>query len=398
MNRYKFTLGVKNIVLLCCLVCSFTNASAQDLTDIKFTATEATEWSNLFARNNGWFGGDGIYSIPLNGVESGKPGARKTLFIFSDSMIGNIKDSKIEPGAKMIHNSIAILKGNKPVAENLTFYWKKDLKGNAETVFIPKTPLTGSTDYYWLGDGFVNQEQNNAIYIFGYRVKQVADGAFGFSEVGNTLIKITENENPPYNSYEQKDTPFYLSSNETEKEMGSFGAGIFVNTIKSGAPNPDGYIYVYGVKGMAKKLLAARVKPKEFDDYDKWRFWDGTTWNTDIRKAQAITDQVSKELSLSVLPDGRYALVFQQGGMGKIVGMRLGKSPIGPFGPIIKLWDSSDALNKKSYFSYNAKAHPSLSEKGELLISYNVNSFDFFKDLETEPHLYRPRFIKIKFN
>lgn len=398
MNRYKFTLGVKNIVLLCCLVCSFTDTYAQDLTDIKFTATEATEWSNLFARNNGWFGGDGIYSIPLNGVESGKPGAKKTLFIFSDSMIGNIKDSKIEPGAKMIHNSIAILKGNKPVAENLTFYWKKDLKGNAETVFIPKTPLTGPTDYYWLGDGFVNQEQNNAIYIFGYRVKQVADGAFGFSEVGNTLIKITENENPPYNSYEQKDTPFYLSSNETEKEMGSFGAGIFVNTIKSGAPNPDGYIYVYGVKGMAKKLLVARVKPKEFDDYNKWRFWDGTTWNTDIRKAQAITDQVSNELSLSVLPDGRYALIFQQGGMGKIVGMRLGKSPIGPFGPIIKLWDSSDALNKKSYFSYNAKAHPSLSEKGELLISYNVNSFDFFKDLETEPHLYRPRFIKIKFN
>lgn len=397
MNRLKFTLGVKNIVLLCCMAGSFTGTYAQDLTDIKFTVTEATEWTNLFARNNGWFGGDGIYTIPLNGVEAGKPEAKKTLFIFSDSMIGNIKDNKMEPGAKMTHNSVAILKGGKPVAENLSFYWKKDDKGSAETVFIPKTPLTGPTDYYWLGDGFVNQEQNNAIYIFGYRVKQVSDGAFGFSEVGNTLIKIAENEKPPYNNFEQKDTPFYLSSNETEKEMGSFGAGIFVNTAKAGAPDPDGYIYVYGVKGMTKKMLAARVKPKEFDDYAKWRFWDGATWNTEIKKAEAITDQVSNELSVSVLPDGRYALIFQQSGMGKIVGMRLGKSPIGPFGPIIKLWDTSDALNKKSYFSYNAKAHPSLSEKGELLISYNVNSFDFFKDLETEPHLYRPRFIKIKF-
>lgn len=398
MNRLKFTSGIKKIVLLCCLAGSFTSADAQDLTDIKFTATEATEWTNLFARNSGWFGGDGIYTIPLNGVESGKPEAKKTLFIFSDSMIGNIKDDKMEPGAKMIHNSIAILKGTRPVKENLTFFWKNDQKNDPETVFVPKTPLTGPTDYYWLGDGFVNQEQNNAIYIFGYRVKQVSDGAFGFSEVGNTLIKIAEKEQPPYKTFEQKDTPFYLSSNETEKEMGSFGAGIFVNTAKAGAPKPDGYVYVYGVKGMAKKLLVARVKPKEFDDYSKWNFWDGASWNADIKKAEAVTDQVSNELSLSVLPDGRYALVFQQGGMGKAVGMRLGKSPVGPFGPIIKLWDSSDALIKKSYFSYNAKAHPSLSEKGELLISYNVNSFDFFKDLETDPQLYRPRFIKIKFN
>jgi hypothetical protein len=398
MNTLTFTSGIKKIVLLCCLAGFFSNSDAQDLTNIKFTVTEATEWTNLFARNNGWFGGDGIYTIPLNGVESGKPEAKKTLFIFSDSMIGNIKDDKMEPGAKMIHNSVAILKGAKPVKENITFFWKNDQKDNPETVFVPKTPLTGPTDYYWLGDGFVNQEQNNAIYIFGYRVKQVSDGAFGFSEVGNTLIKIAEKEEPPYKTFEQKDTPFYLSSNETEKEMGSFGAGIFVNTAKAGAPKPDGYVYVYGVKGMAKKLLVARVKPKEFDDYSKWSFWDGATWNADIKKAGAITDQVSNELSLSVLPDGRYALIFQQGGMGRAVGMRLGKSPIGPFGPIIKLWDSSDALIKKSYFSYNAKAHPSLSEKGELLISYNVNSFDFFKDLETDPQLYRPRFIKIKFN
>lgn len=398
MNKHKFTSGINRIVLLCCLAGSFASAEAQDLTSIKFTATEATEWSNLFVRENGWFGGDGIYSIPLNGVESGKPEAKKTLFIFSDSMIGKIKDGKMEPDAKMIHNSVAILKGGKPVKENLSFSWENDSKGNPETVFIPKTPLTGPTDYYWLGDGFVNQEQNNAIYIFGYRVKQVGDGAFGFSEVGNTLIKIAEKEQPPFKTYEQKDTPFYIGKSETEKEMGSFGAGIFVNTAKAGAPNPDGYIYVYGVKGMAKKLLVARVKPTEFDDYAKWNFWDGTGWSADIKKSVAVTDQVSNELSLSVLPDGRYALIFQQNGISSTVGMRLGKTPVGPFGPIIKLWDCSDALKEKTYFPYNAKAHPSLSEKGELLISYNVNSFEFLKDLGKDPQLYRPRFIKIKFN
>lgn len=398
MNRLKFTSSIKNIVLLCFLAGSFASANAQDLTNIKFTATEAPEWTNLFVRENGWFGGDGIYSIPLNGVEFGEPQAKKTLFIFSDSMIGKIKDNKMDAGAKMIHNSVAILKGVKPIKENISFFWNKDQKGDAETVFVPKTPLAGPQDYYWLGDGFVNQEQNDAIYIFGYRVKQVGEGAFGFSEVGNTLIKIAQKEQAPFKTFEQKDTPFYLSESESEKEMGSFGAGIFVNTAKAGTPKPDGYIYIYGVKGMAKKLLVARVKPKEFDEYSKWSFWDGVAWNADIKKAEPVTDQVSNELSLSVLPDGRYALVFQQSGLSRTVGMRLGKTPVGPFGPIIKLWDCSDALKEKSYFPYNAKAHPSLSEKGELLISYNVNSFEFFKDLDKDPQLYRPRFIKIKFN
>jgi hypothetical protein len=93
----------------------------------------------------------------------------------------------------------------------------------------------------------------------------------------------------------------------------------------------------------------------------------------------ALTDQVSNELSLSQLPDGRYALIFQQSGIGKYICMQLGKTPYGPFGKVIKLWDTSEAIELKSFFTYNAKAHPGLSEKGELLISYNVNSFDFLK-------------------
>ncbi|RZL96887.1 MAG: DUF4185 domain-containing protein, partial [Pedobacter sp.] len=140
-----------------------------------------------------------------------------------------------------------------------------------------------------------------------------------------------------------------------------------------------------------------RVLPKEFEDYSKWTFFDGTNWQADMHKAVTITDQVSNELSLTPLKDGRYALVFQQNGMGRSVAMRIAASPKGPFGPVIKLFDTSPVLTQKSYFSYNAKAHPSLSAEGELLISYNINSFDFFKDLNVYPQLYRPRFIKVKF-
>ena len=371
-----------------------TPAHAQDLEQIKFDVSPASDWTNLFYRSSGWFGGDGIYSIPLNGQESSGKAAKKTLIIFSDTMIGEIDKGLLQPDAKMIHNSFAILNGVLPNPNQLKFYWKEK-EGQPESVFIPKTPNTDPKDYYWLGDGFVNSAINNSIFIFGYRVKTISDAAFGFEEVGNTLIKINASEKPPYQNYEQNDTPFFIDKADAEK--GSFGAGIFVNTIPAGATRADGYLYIYGVLGKSKKLLVARVSPQNFEDYKKWTYWNGSTWSADINESAAVTDQVSNELSLSELPDGRYALIFQQSGLGRNVCMRIGKTPYGPFGPVIKIWDTSEALELKGFYSYNAKAHPSLSAKGELLISYNVNSFNFFDDLKTHPNLYRPRFIKVKF-
>ncbi len=366
-----------------------------NLTDIKFTVERAPEWSDLLKRNEGWFGADGIYTISLNGVEHRTAGSQqKVLFIFSDSMIGRVTDSTMLPGYKMIHNSVAYLAGNRPLGSQMQFYWDKDQKHEPESVFIPHTLKTAAGDYYWLGDGFVNQELGNAIYLFGYRVHNMSSDAFGFKEVGNTIIKIPADSKPPYAGQKQMDTPFYLDNG---REIGSFGAGIYVNTAKAGAPAPDGYVYIYGVDGMAKRLLVARVKPADFEKFGQWTFWDGEAWATDMHRAKPLTDAVSNELSVTPLPDGRYALIFQVGGMTPTVGMRIGASPAGPFGPIIKVWDCSQDLEEKTFVVYNAKAHPSLSAPGELLISYNINSTEFIKDLNKHPHLYRPRFIKIKF-
>jgi hypothetical protein len=375
---------------------SIAQTKSVNLTDLKFTVEEAPEWSALLKRTTGWFGGDGIYTIPLNGIEGKRSKTNdETLFIFSDSMIGEIRDNTLIPGYRMIHNSVAILNGNQPLAKQMKFYWDNDVKGKPESVFIPGTPKTDTSDYYWLGDGFVNQA-NNSTYIFGYRVRNVSTEAFGFREVGNTLIKILPGAKPPYRVIKQMDTPFYLT--DGKNDIGSFGAGIYVNTKAAGAPNPDGYIYVYGVRGIAKNLLVARVLPSDLENFKKWKFWNGTAWLSDMGKAADVTTGVSNELSLSVLPDGRYALVFQEGGMSTTVGMRIGASPVGPFGPVIKLWDCKRDLAEKTFVVYNAKAHPTLSKPGELLISYNINSVEFIKDLKAHPNLYRPRFIRVKFH
>lgn len=372
-----------------------TKTTPPGIDSLHFIAEDAPEWSGLFKRTSGWFGGDGIFAVTRDGKET--PGAAKkseTIIWFSDTMLGEIEKDSLKPGYVMINNSIATVKDGNADPATTQFYWKT-ANGKPASVFVPQTPATEKGDYYWLGDGFVNHEQQNNLYIFGYRIRNVSTGAFGFKEVGNTLVIVPAGSQPPFDQYRQVDLPFFPG--KEVDSTGSFGAGIFVNTAEAGAKNPDGYVYIYGVRGKEKKLMIARVKPVDIETFNKWTFWDGQQWNTDVSKIATVTDRLSNELGMMQLSDGRYALVFQADGLGRFVGIRLATSPAGPFGKLIQVYDCSKEVGSdKDFFPYNAKVHPVLSAPDELLISYNVNSFDFFNDIKQSPNLYRPRFVRVK--
>ena len=363
-----------------------------DLTSLHFTAEPATGWTNLFYRKHGWFGADGIFSIPLNSIDTAGANNPETMLVFSDTMLGDIINDSLKPGYLMIHNSVALLKHTEPSESNIHFYWDT-INNKPIGLFTPNTAHSKEGDYYWLGDGFANKDLK-ATYIFAYRIHDTSAAAFGFAEIGNALIKIPFGSKPPFHDQQQIETPFFLGG--TAETYGSFGACIFPNTKEAGYKNADGYVYVYGVRGKKKDVMVARVKPKDFEQFNKWRFWDGSTWNADINKVANITDRASNELSVSPLPDGRYAMVFQTDGIGRDVGMRLSNHPQGPFGPVIKIWHCTEPDIAKNFIVYNAKAHTNLLKPNELLISYNVNSFDFWNDVKVHPDLYRPRFVRVK--
>ncbi|MEP6513955.1 MAG: DUF4185 domain-containing protein [Parafilimonas sp.] len=374
-----------------------TTAANTNLTNLKYTVEEVPAWISLFKRTSGWYGADGIFAIPLNGIDNVAISDTSTnLILFSDSMIGEIENGKIKGKPHMVHNTVAILKGGEPKNENINFYWDKDDKGEPETIFIPHLPSATKEDYYWLGDGFVNTETNTT-YIFAYRMRNMnPKDDWSFRQMKQDIIAFPNGTPPPFKNHRQIETRLqFVGANPGDD--GQFGAAIFVNTQYAGAPKPDGYVYVYGVKGKAKNLIVARVLPKEFEDFSKWNFWDGKNWNADMQRVAKLTDGVSNELSLSPLPDGRYVLVFQLNGMSNVVAMRIGASPVGPFGDVIKLYECKESQENKHYTTYNAKAHPSLSKPGELLITYNVNSMDYLNEIQKNPQLYRPRFIRLKF-
>lgn len=368
--------------------------SKQD--SLLFTVEPAPEWTNLFKRNSGWFGGDGIFAFVRSGTEQqGAAGKEDAVIWFSDSMLGDIVNDSLTNGFTMINNSIAVLKGGKPDSTAIGFYWDTTDKAQPKSLFIPQTPATQPGEYYWLGDGFVNTELNNDIYIFGYRIKNIPGVAvFGFKQTGNTLIKIPSGSQPPYTHTVQFDIPF-LADKDADS-VGSFGAGVLVNTQKAGAPAADGYVYIYGVRGKNKEVIVARVKAEEIELFAKWTFWNGKDWTSDIAAIRPIADRASNEMSVTPIEGGRYIMVFQKDAIGTQIGLRAGSSPVGPFGPIQDVYDTKPDLSASpNLFPYNAKAHPVLSRPGELLISYNINSFDFNNDIRKHPHLYRPRFIRL---
>ncbi len=359
---------------------------------LNFRVEAAPEWTDLFYRKSGWFGADGIFSIPLDGNDH-NDGREETLLIFSDTYIGEVQDNKPLPGNKMVNNTVAYFQGLEPRPENIHFHYKTDDAGEAQTFFVPDNPKAKPGQYYWLGDGFVNREQDNQLYIFTYHIEKTGPNVFDFIEPDVSLLALPPGSRPPFADQRQILTPLHVKVDSLGE--GNLGAGILVNTDWAGASYPDGYIYVYGCIGADKNLIAARVPPKDFEDFSQWRYWNGTDWDSNQQNMAAITNAVSNELSATPLPDGRYLLVFQVLGISDKVGIRVGASPVGPFDEIQEIWTTPEMA--EGLWPYNAKAHPALSKPGELLISYNTITPDFWKDIQQNAHIYRPRFIKMIF-
>ncbi|MCE5332601.1 MAG: DUF4185 domain-containing protein [Bacteroidales bacterium] len=386
------------LLLVGCKTKQSNETKSDNLSDsiTSFSVTESPEWESVFYRNSGWFGGDGIFAVNLDGKEDFEQKDPNIMLWFGDTMYGNIVNNVLQPDFTMTHNSFAITNKNTPDSNAITFYADYRDNNKPKTILIPNSPDTGEGEYYWMGDGFVNQAKNNDLYIFGYRIKNVSNEAFGFKEMGNNLVVIPSGQKPPFENIRQLDIPFFKGMKIDS--VGTFGCAILVNTKEAGVNKGDGYIYIYGIRGMEKAIYVARVNPADIESFDKWTFWNGNAFSTKPSEIKPLITGASNELSVSSLPNGKYIFVYQRGFNGKIC-FQLADSPVGTFKAPIEIYDPALKFkDNKNIFTYNAKALPVLSKEGELVISYNVNSLKFFEeDLKKDPHLYRPRFITLKY-
>lgn len=345
---------------------------------LDFETERACAWTNVFKRDSGWFGGDGIFTIPY--YSNNAKNKDSILFVFSDTMVGEIvKDDSLLPGSKMVNNSYAVLQ-NKNRSDSIKFHIASE-NGKKTAAFTPQE--TSQKEHYWLGDGVVHDKD---LYLFAYQIINLDHGGdFAFEQVHNDLLKIDKD----LNVKKQFNIPFFNKANDSLNI--TFGAGVYKDSTT---------LYIYGVRETEdayKELIVAKTTMDEISNFNTWKFKIDQGWTEDYKKAQAQVSGVANELSVSKLDNGHYALVYQEGGIFSKIYLRLSKYPYGPFGKKQLVWDTKKDLKDSDLYTYNAKAHPALSKPNELLITYNVNSFKFFEMLSENPHLYRPRFIKIRY-
>ena len=372
-----------------------TSISAPPLKPLSFTSEPAPEWTALMERTSGWFGADGIFSIPLDGRETQEAEDKKTLFIFSDTYIGEVENKVPKPGNVMVNNSAAWLEGNTPKKSAISFEYNRKENGDPTTYFVPDNEQSQAGEYFWLGDGFINHEKGNALYLFAYHVHKTGPNVFDFDQTHVTLLKIKDPTSDGFSDYEQ--FPTYLGFIHPERGRVYFGSGVFVNTKRAGAPDPDGYVYIYGIMEGKKALIVARTRPGKIENFDQWTFWNGKSWVENKEEVAPIAEHVSNELSVTPTGDGRYLLTFMVMGISDKIGIQVGDSPVGPFGKVHEVYTCPEYA-EKGLLPYNAKAHYHLSKPGELLVSYNTITFDFWEDIQKDATIYHPRFVKVKYS
>lgn len=403
---FRFLLGFVSFVAVATVVAAESVAAPRDA-----MAVVADDWNSLLDRRSGWTGADGIFAANLDGtITSGlekRPG-QKTLFVFSDTILGDIDpQTLIRSNVAMVNHSFAVLDGNTPDAARLAFFYPTD----GRTPRLPiKPPRSG--EWYWLSECFV---LGGKLHTFLLRMERQGDGAFGFRHLGVDRATFDLDANGVvWDSLRvTHDDPFAPKlAVFSHAHTVALGCGILENTEEAGVVGGDGFVYLYGFRegsrGAAERaLVAARFRPAEIETPQAWRYWAGAEketgdghWSEALRDAAAIVAHTATELSVVPIESGpakgKYALVYTPGTIGSRIALRIGPTPVGPFGRERIVFEEKETRRiGGGAFAYNAKAHPVLSATGELLISYNINSMDTNMRIFKEGGIYYPRFVRL---
>ena len=390
-NTMKTTTNFTLCLFLCALY-SFATAA-----EPAFISGSAEDWTALFDRSNGWIAGDGIFSFGMDGnSKQGSANERsKTIFVFSDSLIGGVRpDGSYKPGLVMVNHAVAILTGDKPDQEKMQFFHNTNADGRPSNLFDRN---------YWLGDGIVI---DSVMYTTGAvadpKTWDMTDPWMIEIPIRNEQLQFSETKTKPVALFDQQGSYTVL-----------FGVGIC---------DQGENIYVYGFRDKKgtlfyrRQLVVSRAPRKTYSDISTWQFWSGSRWSESIadcnRDEAALAEAMSNELSVTKMIGGRYdgkfVLVYTEGCIGTKLNYAVADAPNAKFSetttfyvcPEPKLFDKEIKENygpKAEVYSYNAKAHPRLSKPGELLVSYNLNTMGLKEgSIFAEKKYGFPRFALLK--
>lgn len=340
----------------------------------QFTVEPLPRYEALFQRNQGWTGGDGVFSVGLD--------PNRVLWLFGDTLIGEVKEGR-HIDAVLVNNSVAIQKGKEPLTTGITFYYGEAVKGKPEAFLRP----SDGVGWFWPYHGVRTKD---GLFLFLIQVERT-DGlpGFDFRAVATWLGKVSNPDDPPESwQVSQQKIPW-------SGENRLWGSSVLVK-------GKDCYIFgtvdepADGVR--QNHLVLARVPAAHIMDFDQWRFYANGKWVDEAARAEDLSANVANEFSVSFQPViNQYLLLYTQGSLSEYMVFHLAPEPQGPWSEPVRFSRCPEAQWDPRIFCYAAKGHPEISlSPEELIVTYTTNSMDMTL-IESDARLYRPRFLKLRF-
>lgn len=305
----------------------------------------------FFRRTVGCIAGDGGFTIPLSN--------NKVLWLMGDSHIDDYDAATATvPCLFQVRNTAMLQPAgdwNSTHTSTLTGTsagFKSYLKNNSNDTF-----------FCWPGAGI---QLGDTAYVYCASFKNEGTGAFGFAAAGNDFlakIKVPE----------MKSIQYELLQNFNDI---SFSVAFIADEKKE-------WVYVYGQKYIAPEIKCELYVGRFPFHHPNiaWQFWNGNSWNGDVKQAAAITSQtgVSGTFQVSKVK-GKLLLLSSQLSINCDSGTEMyaatAKDFTGPFTSKKMIYSIDDRLKGHTPFFYAAIAHPEyINDNNEILITYAINGY-----------------------
>ena len=304
-----------------------------------------------------WTGADGAMSILL-------PDGR-VVWDFSDTFLGFVNSDGSRPSGQPLINNTVVVQQTGALVQTLH-------GGTAQSPSALIVP--GDQDaWYWVGQMAV---EGDRLRVFVIEFIRTGPGIFDFKWLGNAIAS------------------FVLPDLTLENVVPAHSE----NNVMYGAAllEDGGHTYIYGtedVSGTEKYLHIARVTVGNL--LGAWEFYTGTGWSSEPTASARLLKGVGN--GFGVVKVGNQFRLFTMDTLiafsDELV-MYSANNPAGPFGRRTHIYSTPES--RHGLFTYDAHVHPEFTDaNGRLLLSYDVNSFDF-NDLLADVDNYRPRFIRVK--
>ena len=372
----------KFIAIALLLVCLWASSCAPLRSGIVPTGEISNRCLPSFPDQDGWYGGDGAYSIALDG--------RRSLWLFGDTFVSEEKGRKDRIGMEVIPGTTLAVSTCKGEQFSIRYYLKK-ANGKFASSF-------GGDQWLWPQDPFI---ADRILYI-PFLVIRALPGPprpFHFEIAGHRIARIKD-----YSAEDPHDWPVdYLDW------TGAIAPGIEALAAASVVHNR--FVYFYPLYRSGKDgvpihgNLPARLPVNRLENpAGHFEYWTSDGWQKEVtpKNARMIFSPGLSELSVRYLAeDGEWLAVYlSPENKGDRLLFATSRQPEGPWSPPAVLIPSIDEVDPKSplyhpqTFCYAGKEHRQFARGRELVATYVCNSMEDIDDqdsfLRKNLFLYRP--------